>query len=415
MWDRSYYWMRLLRAGTGLALLLCLVLGVVRFCFSAFAERAVVGLREAGRELRPDATDHFECLVPRSLGVRIGTLVYADRVDGESLIVGRVVGLERIEPLADRIEVLLTPASAGAVRGGGRLLGAGPTEHLDQAMRLLVAPEIPRDEAVLAHRMIWPAIVEHVFPRVSRRLESDLADIALVIAREDGPLIEATFEQLQQRLIPYEEALVRRVAQRVWAEIGIWGTLQGIGRLTVDSSERALSGVRDLVVDIFSEPAPDSGVSHPNRGFFSPERERLLRDALTTEVHAFWVEHQAEVLEAVQDVLQRNESRLAEAVHERWTPQLYDRLLIPGWLEAEAYMIQAMEEYAIDFTNRRLLTRRGGPRLMLAYALRSALEIAPDPLLALALDQGGETGSGEVVFDWLMPVLESDPIEHWRP
>jgi hypothetical protein len=340
----------------------------------------------------------------------VGSLVYRSRNDGETEIVGRVIRVEEQPPAADRITVLLTPECAGSVRNGGTLLGAGPTKHLDQAMRLLVAPDIPRDEAVLAHRMIWPAIVEHVFPRVSSRMESDLADIALMIAQEDGKLIEDTIEQLQQRLMPVEEALVRRLAERAWAEIGVWGTIQGIGRLTADSSERAWLGMRDRVIDIFAEPDKDG--TRPNRGFFSPEREEALRDSMAEEVHAFWLEHQEEVLQAVNEVINSNEARLAEAVSERWTPQLYDRLLIPGWLEAEPFMIRAMERYAIDFTNRRLLTRRGGPRLLLAYALRSALQIAPDPLFVLQPSE--HTQAGEVEFDWLMPMLESDDIEEWR-
>ena len=52
-------------------------------------------------------------------------------------------------------------------------------------------------------------------------------------------------------------------------------------------------------------------------------------------------------------------------------------------------MLVAVDKYLSDFAQRRLLTKDGGPRLQLAYALRTALDITDHKLLVLAPNDSG--------------------------
>ncbi|MCA8947080.1 MAG: hypothetical protein KDB29_12685, partial [Planctomycetes bacterium] len=88
---------------------------------------------------------------------------------------------------------------------------------------------------------------------------------------------------------------------------------------------------------------------------------------------------------------------------EKWGPKLYEKALVPSWMDNERYVLDAAESYANDFAKRRLLTSEGGPRLLLAYALRSSLNITNEPLLVIKPDN-----SGEVKYEWIMTRLASD-------
>ena len=76
---------------------------------------------------------------------------------------------------------------------------------------------------------------------------------------------------------------------------------------------------------------------------------------------------------------------------------------MPAWFDGEQKVIKAAEAYANDFSNRRLLTRTGGPRLLLAHALRGALSISDAPLLVMA-----RSAKAGVQFEYLIPPLDGE-------
>lgn len=399
MWDRSLRWQRVARMVAGGGACVALLAGLGALSTTEAAGRANAGIAEISREAQPDADSRVVCTVPAALAVRPGVLVYREQADGSGEIVGRVVA---VAPVAggNEVTVLLTPAAAGAMSKGGRLRGAEPTLSVEHAFRLLVSPEIPRDEAGRARDAIWPAIETHILPGLKERLTREVTQSFDKLDPEDAELLNATMADLRTELAPLEEELLNKLANRAWQVIGVSGVAEGVLRKAADGAGNSYNDVKDWVKGWWGN---EEKSEEANRDFLSEEKATALRIALEEEVEAYLKEHENEIKEKLNKVSNNRKAEFIQKFETKWGPKLYENAVVPAWLEGEDGVLEAAESYAEDFARRRLLTTKGGPRLLLAYALRSSLEITADPLLVIA---PGETG--RVEFEWIMPRLEKD-------
>ena len=400
MWDRSYRWQRLARVFAGGAAIVALLVLCITVSQTEAADRAAAGVGEISREASPDTSSQVVCEVPAQLKVKRGVLVYREGTDGKAEIVGRVIRTENVDAKTDSITVLLTPSQAGAMAGGGKLRGASPTLSLEHAFRLILSPGIPRDEAVIARDTIWPAIEQHVIPGLKDRLTAELTHSFEDMDDDDTKLLNTTLDDLRKELGPLEEELLNRLANRAWEVIGVSGVAEGIMRKTGEGAENTYKDVKDWVKGWFGEKEESK---KENKDFLTEERAAALRIALEQEVEGFIKEKNDEIQKAFNTVLNERRADFIAKFETKWGPKLYEKALVPSWLEGEDGVIEAAETYAAGFAERRLLTSEGGPRLLLAYALRSSLSITDDPLLVIAPDD-----SGAVAYEWIMPALEKD-------
>ena len=400
MWDRSYRWQRLARIVAGCIALVALFSVTAVVSQTEAAGRASAGVAEIGREAAPDQASQVVCQVPHELGTSRGVLVYREGDDGKAEIVGRVIDVSVINESTDEITVLLTPAQAGAMAKGGKLRGAAPTISVEHAFRLIISPDIPREEAIIARDTIWPAINEHVLPDLKERLTNEVTRSFEDLDEEDTKLLNETVDDLRSELSELEEALLNRLANRAWEVIGVSGVAEGVLRKASDGAGNTVNDVKDWVKGWFGK---EESSEETNRDFLTEERATALRIALEEEVEAFIAENHTDIEEAFNKVLNKRKVDFIAKFEEKWGPKLYEKALVPSWMDNERYVLDAAESYANDFAKRRLLTSEGGPRLLLAYALRSSLNITNEPLLVIKPDD-----SGEVKYEWIMTRLASD-------
>ncbi|MCC6574249.1 MAG: hypothetical protein IT462_10705 [Planctomycetes bacterium] len=396
MWDRSYRWQRIARVSAGGAVLVAAVVGAIAFSRSTAFARSMDAASEIGREIRADANSRVTVDIPAGLGdLKPGVLVYREREDGAAEVVGRVVKVGETAGETRSVTLLLTPTAAGAMRHGGVVKAASPTVSLEQAVRLLMAPGVPRDEAAIAKDALWPALDKHVLPGVTARIEKELSDAAMSLDKDDAELLTGALTELHKDLAPLEEKLLNRMAQRAWEVIGVKGAAEGVLRKAGDSVGNAYKDATDWVKGLWG----DKNKSEKKESdFLSDETKVALRLALEEEATKFWEENREEITEKTGKVLSARKQDFLDAWNKRWAPKLYEKAVVPGWLEGEKEVLKAAEAYADGFARRRLLTSQGGPRLLLAFALRGALQISDSPLILIAPDH-----SGRVEFQWLVP------------
>lgn len=400
MWDRSYKWQRSARVVAGVGAVAGILIGLARFSQTDAAARSAAAVKEVAREADPANEARVAVRIPAELGVRPGVLVHREREDGAAEIVGRVILVRKIDSGTDEAVLMLTPETAAMARQGAIVKGALPTVSLEMAVRLLLAPNIPRDEAAIARDMIWPTLKTKVLPGITSRMETELVNAAMNLDEEDQKLLRLAMDQLHKDLAPLEEKLLNRLAERSWEVIGVSGVAEGVVRKAADGASNTYKDVSDWVKGILGK---EEKSEKSDRDFLSEEKKIALRLALEEETTKFWDDHRKEIVEAVGKVIGERKDDFAKAFNERWAPKLYEKAVVPAWFEGERDVIKAAENYAVDFANRRLLTNDGGPRLLLAHALRGALNISDAPLLVLA--RGDKPG---VQFEYLVPSLDGE-------
>lgn len=400
MWDRSYRWQRMARVVAGVGVVAALVIGVATVSRTEAAGRAADGVREISRETAPDTDSTVICNVPVELGVRKGGLVYREGQGGKAEIVGRVIKVGEASAGAQEITVLLTPTAAGAMARGGKLRGAEPTASVEDAFRLLISPNIPREEAKIARDTLWPAIEKHVLPKLKERVTKEVTESFDNLDDDDRDLLDKSVKELRVEMVALEEELLNRLANRAWEVIGVSGVAEGILRKSGDAAGNTYGKVRKWVKSWWGDEEEEAA---KESDFLTEERAAALRIAMEQEVEAFLKEKDKEIKEKFNKVLNNRRAEFIEKFETKWGPKLYENALVPSWLEGEEGVLEAAEEYANDFAQRRLLTPQGGPKLLLAYALRSSLGITQDPLLVIKPEL-----TGKVEFEWIMPRLEKD-------
>lgn len=400
MWDRSYRWQRSARVIAGVGAIGAALFGLARFSQTQAAERSVAAVKEVAREADPDNVSRVNVRLPADLGVKRGVLVHRERPDGAAEIVGRVIDVREIDKGTVEATLMLTPDMAQQVRKGALLKGAAPTVSLEMAVRLLLAPDIPRDEAAIARDALWPTLKTEVLPGITSRIETELVAAAQNLDEKDQELLRIAMDQLHKDLAPLEEKLLNRLAERSWVVIGVSGVAEGVVRKAADGAGNTYKSVKDWVKGIWGDKEE---TPKEERDFLSEEKKIALRLALEEETVKFWDDHKKEIVEAVGKVIGERKDDFAKAFNDRWAPRLYEKAVVPAWFAGEKSVIKAAEAYAEDFANRRLLTTNGGPRLLLAHALRGALHISDAPLLVIAKSE-----KPGVSFEYLIPTLDGE-------
>jgi hypothetical protein len=394
MWNRSYRWQRRARVGAGMLTLVGILSGLWWLRDAVGVRRAAQGAGELAAELASGQESLVEVTVPSSLGVRAGALVYAERPDGIARVIGRVSSVEASSSDTSLIRLRLLSDAAEA---GGTLKGASATLDLRTAMRLLITPDAPDDEAQLARDAIWPTIRAHVAPRMVDALVREVSQGAATLDAGDRALVAASVEALRSSLKPLENELVARLAERAKDAIGVKGIASGVWRTTSDGVRNSGAAVADFWRWTIGRDAHGERI---DRSFFSEETSQALAAALEEESRQFWRDHHAEVIGALTKVAADHRDDFASAFNERWATRLYDRVVLPAWLAGQDRVIESVQAYTNDFAARRLLASDGGPRLLFAYALRCALGISDSPLLIFAPDS--QAAPGRIVYQSLI-------------
>jgi hypothetical protein len=386
MWNYSHHWQRHARLIAGAAVLVLLVSSGIALERTSPARRTLAGVGDLVRELRASAKRTVDVAVPAGLGTRPGALVYLEKAEGFAQVIGRVIAVEAGDQDQVRLGIRLMGPIASSASTGGVLKGAPASLDLRDAVRLLISPDTPNEEALLARDAIWPSVQASVMPGMIDGLIAEISKDLTVLDQQDRALLAKSMEQLRDALKPLEEELINRLAVRSWEIVGAKGLAQGIWRTTAGSIQNKSRALVDLWWQLFSEQTTSPTASRP---FFSEEMNLALQSALEEETLAFWKEHQAAIIDAMRRVIDQDRPEFETAFRERWASILYERAMVPAWLAGQDKVLAAVQEYANDFAARRLLTNKGGPRLLFAHALRSSLGISDAPLLVFAPGKQG--------------------------
>ncbi len=319
--------------------------------------------------------------VPRSLGAAAGDLIHLQRDDGETEVVGRVVGTAAQSATTTQLQLELMSPAIHQSDHGWMLEGAPRAVGLEAVVRLLLSPDALLDEARLAREAICPTIEQHLLPTLMSRLWPELSDLLQNPNDEDVRLLQQAIAETRGQLAPLEAELVERLSRQAWEIVGLRGMAAGFWRTDVRRRREYRQGFSRLV-----------GASHRLGRDRRPRGSRFPLGRNPGGTAAGTAGRVDRVLErtsrrshnADDPGVVASQSGLAQAARLRWGPRLYERVIQPAWVEGEAEVIQAVERYTQDFTSRRLLTPRGAPRLLLAHACRSELGVSAAPLLVLA-------------------------------
>jgi hypothetical protein len=397
MWNRSYRWQRQLRLAAGVLVLVSLLAGLAVFARTSPARRAGGGARDLVNELRSSSELTINVAVPVDLEPRPGTLVYQEREDGAAQVIGRVVSVEPAEGDRARLSIRLMSPLAGAANLGGTLKGAPSSLDLRDAVRLLISPSSPAEEAIVARDTIWPSVRAHVVPEMIDGLIRETTKELEDLDEQDEALLTGSVQRLHELLKPLEDKLVDRLASRTWETVGVQGLAAGIWRQTTANVGNNIS-TTDWLWRWIGKKQPEG--DQVERPFFSEQVTKELRTALEEEALEVWHENRTEIIEALKKVVVERRGDFEAAFRDRWAELLYRRAIAPAWAAGQEKVLASIQVYANDFASRRLLTKAGGPRLMFAYALRCSLKISNDPLLVYV--PGAGKGTDRIVYEPLL-------------
>jgi hypothetical protein len=377
MWNRSYRWQRQSRRAAGALVLVALLVSLITLAGTPQAERARAGARDLAREIG-SSERVIRVTVPATLGARAGTLVYREREDGGAQIVGRVITVAAGDANHTELSIRLVAVHSAKSNQGGTIQGAPASLDLRDAMRLLINPGTPADEATLARDTIWPSVQTHVLPGLVDGLIREASTELAALDQQDEALLAKTVERLREVLQPIEDNLVDRLAKRTWETIGVQGLAAGIWRKTAEDVQNRSLSATDWAWRLLGGKPP---VEPTERPFFSDETMLALRTALEQETLDFWTENRSAIIDALRKVILERRADFEAAFKDRWAGLLYQRAVLPAWEAGKDKVLDSVQDYAHGFAERRLLTKNRGPRLMFAFALRSSLDISDDPLL----------------------------------
>lgn len=397
MWNRSYRWQRRLRLATGVFVLVGLFVGLAVFARSSPAKRARGGANDLIEELVSSSELTINVTVPAELEPRRGTLVYQERSDGAAHVIGRVISLAPAEPGHVELRIRLMAPLAGAADRGGTIKGAPSTLDLRDAVRLLVSPSSPAEEAIVARDTIWPSVRNHVVPEMMEGLIRETSKELEDLDEQDEALLTGSMQRLRELLKPVEDKWVDRLAKRTWETVGVQGFASGIWRQAAAVMQSRVSASDWLWRLVGKKPPEGDAVEKP---FFSEKVSEELRAALEEETIDVWQENRTQIIEALKKVILERRGDFEAAFRDRWAELLYRRAIAPAWAAGQDKVLAAIQTYANDFASRRLLTKAGGPRLMFAYALRCSLKISNDPLLIFVPGEGKATD--RIVYEPLL-------------
>lgn len=397
MWDRSYRWQQHVRLAAGILVVVAMAIGAGRLATTAAAIRARAGAHELAGEVLQPSLQTFEVEVPESLLARAGTLVYRDRKDGVAQAIGRVAEVRPSKQGQVTLVIRLSGAGQDVNHHGGVIRGAAATIDLREALELLLSPSTPTDEATMARDMVWPSIQENVLPGIVNRLIKEVStDLANPLPQE-AEVFKRFFANLHESIEPLEGELVERLAKRAWDVVGVKGLAGVAWRATTNDAKVKGAKVADFWTWMVGKDKADE--ESPDHSFLSEKTSEELKAALEDEAIAFWRDNRQKILDAFAAAVEAQRQDLDKLFRDRWSSTVYPRIILPAWLEGEDKVIASIETYVTDFTQRRLVTHEGGPRLIFAYLLRSFLDISDAPLLIFS----PSAESDQVVYEPLLP------------
>lgn len=385
MWDRSYRWQRHVRLAAGGLVILALIVAAAILSGTSAAARTRAGARDLTQELFSPADQIIRVDVPTSLLPRVGTLVYQQREDDVAQVIGRVVEVSAAEKDQVGLAIRLSAPSAGLARQGGIIQGAPADLNMRDAVRLLVSPNTPNEEALLARDAIWPSVRENLVPEIMNGLVREISQELADPSPEDAELLKSFAGSLHESLGPLEEQLVQRLAGKAWDVVGVQGLAGGAIRATTGNAA-SLAGSISAWWSWFQGEETDKDA--PPRPFLSEKMSVDLKTALETEVITFWGENREQIVAAFEKAVDAHRADFDKAFTDRWSGRLYDRVIEPAWQAHQDQVLTSVETYVRSFTERRLLTKEGGPRLKFAFLLRSYLDISTAPLLVVSPAEG---------------------------
>jgi hypothetical protein len=394
MWNLSYRWQRHVRIVTGVVVLVASVLALILLAETGPARRARAGAQDLIDDWRTASGELVEVTVDRDLNARPRTLVYLEREDGVAQVVGRVLEVSTVD--ADHVGLRIHMASpvGEATDLTGVLKGAPASLNLREAVQLLLSPGSANEEATIARDMIWPSVKAHVLPAMTDGLIREISHELASLDDEDRALFAKTIARLREELKPLENRLVDRLARRAWDVVGVKGLAAGIWRNASDNVQTKSVAIGNFWWRILGAKASGPPTERP---FFTDDTVNALRVGLETETIDFWKQHRGEIVDAVVRVVGEQRPQFEQAFTDRWAARLYERAVLPAWQGGQNEVLAAVQSYANDFAARRLLTRQGGPRLLFAFALRSALKISDAPLLVFA--PGAAVGPQRISYE----------------
>jgi hypothetical protein len=253
------------------------------------------------------------------------------------------------------------------------------------AVRLLVSPNTPDEEALLARDAIWPSVRENLVPEIMNGLVQEISQDLADPNAEDAELLKRFAASLHESLAPLEEQLVQRLAGKAWEVVGVQGLAGGAIRATTGNAA-SLAGSIAAWWSWFQGEEEDANA--PPRPFLSAKMSADLKTALEAEVIKFWQENREQIVAAFKKSVDAQRGDFEQAFTDRWSGRLYDRVIEPAWQAHQDQVLASVETYVRSFTERRLLTKEGGPRLKFAFLLRSYLDISTSPLLVVVPAEG---------------------------
>ncbi len=397
MWNRSYNWQRQVRLAAGAVSLVALAVALIVLQRTAPARRVQAGARDMLAELRSPTGQEIDVSVPTNLRARAGNLVYRDRRDGIPQVIGRVVAAHNSEKNRTSLRIRMTAPATDTAELSGVLKGAPASLDLRDAISLLISPNTPEQELILARDTIWPSVRARLLPQMIDGLAREVAREMATLDDDDKALLADSFGRMRIRLRPLEEQLVNRLSQRAWDTVGVAGVASGIWNATADGVQNGRANATDWWLRLMGQPPRGEKI---DRAFLSDETAAALQTALEEEAIAFWQENRDAILAALKSVVVEMRPEFEAAFKQRWAGMLYQRAILPAWQENQDVVLDAMQQYVNDFAMRRLSTREGGPRLLFAYALRSSLDISDEPLLIFSQRSNPKTPG--VVYEPLL-------------
>jgi len=251
------------------------------------------------------------CLVPVDLGVLPGDLIHRSRDDGLPEIVGKVVQVDPAGPASVTLHFLLADEARKKLGSGGLLRGAPESIGLEQAVRLIVSPEAPLDEALQARDALWPTVEREMVPRLTENLLREVRSLAWNLEEGDRELLVDALEELRGELTPLEDELIASLSERAWNEVGVEGVANGIWRVAVTGADNARKDMRDWFRQGLGYGAiPDRS---PAEFLEGEDRARLSR-AILAELQQFWEKHQVTILEKIEGVLGRHKEEFVQTL-----------------------------------------------------------------------------------------------------
>ena len=118
-----------------------------RFCALRAAQRLVHSAAELRHATRGGRDSFLAVTVPATLGVEVGNLIYEEDSGGRSEIIGRIIGVDGLDEQSVVVRILPASATNSSLHRGGMLMGARPTLEFQDAVKLLLSPDSPSEEA----------------------------------------------------------------------------------------------------------------------------------------------------------------------------------------------------------------------------------------------------------------------------